>query len=155
MRARRTTPTGAAMTRVDFYLLPDADEIRRRKYLCRLVEKAWALGHRIWIHVPDADRARALDELLWTFRQGSFVPHERSDATDFDAACPVILGGNDADIAACDLLINEGEEVPPFFSRFPRVAEVVNQDDALRQLGRRRYVFYRDRGYELHHHQVS
>ncbi len=142
------------MTRVDFYILPDEDEDRRQVYLCRLVDKAWRMGHRIWIHVPAGARADALDERLWTFSQGSFLPHERASEPTNDAACPVILGtGEPGDPR--QLLVNEDDEVPPFFSRFERVAEVINQSPERKRTGRARYAFYRDRGYELHYHNVS
>lgn len=140
------------MTRVDFYILPDDDEDRRQVYLCRLVDKAWRMGNRVWIHVPEDARAEALDERLWTFSEGSFLPHERSGEGADD--CPVILGGGDPD-SARELLVNEDAEVPSFFSRFERVAEVINQDPESKSKGRARYAFYRDRGYELHHHEVS
>lgn len=141
------------MTRVDFYILPDADEARRQTYLCRLVDKAYRLGHRVWVHVPVEDRAQALDDRLWTFSQGSFVPHERCSGDEPD--CPVVLGVGVEPAGERELLVNEDDEVPAFFSRFRRVAEVINQDDDIRRRGRERYIFYRDRGYELHHHEVS
>lgn len=141
------------MTRVDFYILPDDDEDRRQVYLCRLVDKAWRMGHRVWVHVPAAGQAEALDERLWTFSQGSFLPHERAADQAFDDACPVILGAGEPDER--QLLVNEDAEVPPFFSRFDRVAEVINQSPERKQAGRTRYAFYRDRGYELHYHNVS
>lgn len=142
------------MTRVDFYILPDADEDRRQVYMCRLADKAWRMGHRIWIHVPAAARAEMLDERLWTFSQGSFLPHERAEDGAIDSECPVILGAGEPD-GERQLLINDAVEVPPFFSRFERVAEVINQDPESKTGGRARYAFYRDRGYELHYHNVS
>ena len=142
------------MTRVDFYILPDADEDRRQVYLCRLVEKAWRMGHRIWIHAPAAPRAEALDERLWTFSQSSFLPHERAEDGDVDGECPVILGAGEPTDER-QLLVNEDAEVPSFFSRVARVAEVINQDAETKRHGRSRYAFYRDRGYELHYHNVS
>ena len=141
------------MTRVDFYILPDADEERRQTYVCRLADKAYRTGHSVWIHVPGSGQAATLDDRLWTFSQGSFVPHERADAAAPD--CPVVLGEGIEPPADRYLLINEDVEVPEFFSRFPRVAEVINQEDAVRRRGRERYAFYRDRGYELHYHKVS
>ncbi len=142
------------MTRVDFYILPDENEDRRQVYLCRLVDKAWRTGHRTWIHVPAADHAETLDERLWTFSQGSFLPHERVGQDAPDDACPVLLGDGDP-CGERQLLVNEDVEVPPFFSRFDRVAEVINQNPERKQAGRTRYAFYRDRGYELHYHKVS
>lgn len=141
------------MPRVDFYILPDDDEARRQTYVCRLVDKAYRLGHRVWIHTPVADHAAALDERLWTFSQGSFVPHERAESDEPD--CPVVLAQSLEPSDERQLLVNEGSEVPTFFEGFARVAEIVNQDEGLRRRSRERYAFYRDRGYELHHHRVS
>lgn len=143
------------MTRVDFYILPDADEDRRQVYLCRLVDKAYRLGHRVWIHVPDARRAAALDDRLWSFNQGSFLPHERAGDEEADPDCPVVLGESGDPGDARELLVNEDGDVPAFFTRFERVAEVVNQDDEIRRRGRERFAYYRDHGYELHYHKVS
>lgn len=142
------------MTRVDFYILPDDDEERRQVYLCRLVDKAWRMGNRVWIHLPGDGRAEALDERLWTFSDSSFLPHERADGGASSNDCPVIIGDGEPD-SARQLLVNEDTEVPSFFSRFERVAEVINQDTESKSRGRTRYAFYRDRGYELHHHEVS
>ena len=54
-----------------------------------------------------------------------------------------------------DLLINLAAEVPTFFSRFERVAEVVDTDAARRNQARERFRFYRDRGYAVETHNMS
>jgi DNA polymerase-3 subunit chi len=51
-------------------------------------------------------------------------------------------------------MINLAAEVPEFFSRYRRVAEVVDGDATRRAQSRDRYRFYRDRGYTLNTHQV-
>ncbi len=53
-----------------------------------------------------------------------------------------------------DLLINLQLDVPPFFSRFQRVAEVVTQDDASLTALRQSWKFYKDRGYQLEKHDL-
>ncbi len=52
------------------------------------------------------------------------------------------------------MLINLAADVPDFFSRYERVAEVVDGNSARREQSRERYRFYRDRGYKLNTHQV-
>jgi DNA polymerase-3 subunit chi len=42
-----------------------------------------------------------------------------------------------------------------FFSRFERVAELVSGDADVRQQGRKRYSFYKDRGYPLRTHEIK
>lgn len=140
------------MTRIDFYLLEDTHPLARYRFACRMAEKAYLLGHCVHIHAESATSTRQLDELLWTFRDGSFVPHEvEPDESD---SCPVSIGHSDVPSSANEVLINLAATVPPFFSRFERVAEILGSDPVSRDEGRQRYRFYRDRGYALGHHAI-
>lgn len=139
------------MTEIDFYVLADAAPGNRERLACRIAEKAYDLGHRIFMHVRDDHSARALDELLWVFRDGSFVPHGM--ATE-DSEAPILIGYGTEPAVAPYLLINLADEVPAFFTRFERVAEVISDDPTVREAGRERFRFYRDRGYSLKTHKL-
>jgi DNA polymerase-3 subunit chi len=141
------------MTRVDFYILGDAAKADRYLTACRLAEKAWGLGHRVHVHTASRDEAARVDEKLWTFRDGSFLPHEI--VTDGEPPCPVTVSDTWEPTGECEVLINLAPEVPPFFSRFERVAEIIDRDEEARQLGRERFRFYRDRGYDLTTHELD
>ncbi|MEE9493681.1 MAG: DNA polymerase III subunit chi [Gammaproteobacteria bacterium] len=141
------------MTRVDFYVLPQNDPLQRLKFACRLTEKAWSLGHQIHIHTTSEQETELLDKLLWTFKQSSFIPHG-IHSVDTLTAQPITLSHN-ASPDTQEVLINLAAEVPLFFSQFDRVAELVNQDDTIKQQGRQRYSFYQQRGYALETHTLS
>ena len=49
------------MTQVDFYILPSADPSARLDFACKLTEKAWRMGHRIYLHCSDAAQRDDLD----------------------------------------------------------------------------------------------
>jgi len=140
------------MTRVDFYLLPQEDETARWQFACRLVEKAWRLGNRLLVHTSNHRTAQQLDALLWSFRPDSFVPHELTPA---GKRTPVHIGWGDDSPEHHDLLVNLGDSVPAFFSRYGRVAEIVTADPTQRAESRERYRFYRERGYELQLHDLA
>ena len=142
------------MTRIDFYILEQQARGSRFDIGCRLTEKAWRLGHRVYLHTDSAGQARQLDKLLWTFRDGSFLPHGLLGEAD-PALNPVLIGCQADAGEEHDVLINLGTEVPPFFSRFERVAEPIDHDQAIRNAGRARYRFYRDRGYPLETHRIE
>lgn len=141
------------MTRVDFYVLDTADETARLRVVCRLADKIFGLGQQVHIHASDADQARHIDRLLWTFQDISFLPHQL--AGQDTPSAPVSIGHDQMPPAGGDVLINLAAETPPFFSRFERVAEVVDEQPAIRSGGRARYRFYRDRGYPLQHHRLG
>jgi DNA polymerase-3 subunit chi len=140
------------VTRVDFYVLPDERPRGRELLACKLTEKAYRLGHRVFIHAASPQQAAECDELLWTFREGSFVPHALAGAGE-EPAPPVCIAANEP-AAEFDLLINLADEVPLFFSRFERVAEVVDAAPQTRELGRERFRFYKERGYPLDTHKL-
>ena len=142
------------MTRVDFYVLDSGGAAARNTLACRLVEKAYLRGHQIYVHTSSSADARQLDDMLWTFRAGSFVPHcLQEDANE--TPCPVHIGAGETTEGATDVLINLAADVPPFFSRFERVIEVVTPDAPVRDEARERYRYYRDRGYALESHNIS
>jgi DNA polymerase-3 subunit chi len=144
------------VTQVDFYILEsDSDEARLR-LACRIAEKATQLDHHVFVHATSDHEALKLDELLWTFSQGSFIPHRVvREALDRPPPEPVLIGVNQPPgPGRWDVLINLAPEVPEFFSRYGRVAEVVDADPARREQSRERYRFYRDRGYPLSTHQI-
>jgi len=140
------------MTKVDFYILEDP--AAHQQFACRLAEKAWQQGHRVYIHTRDAAQSRQMDDLLWTFRDGSFLPHSLDDAADAEQVS-VHIGHEGEPSQHDDVLINLDNEVPLFFSRFQRVAEVVAGDEQEKQAGRERFRFYRDRGYPLDSHTIN
>lgn len=141
------------MTRVDFYILGDGAKADRYLTACRLAEKAWGLGHKVHIHAASREEATRMDEKLWTFRDGSFVPHEI--VAEGEPPCSVTIGDGWEPSGECEVLINLAPDVPPFFSRFERVAEIIDRDDPARQAGRERFRFYRDRGYDLNTHELD
>ncbi len=143
------------MTRVDFYILAEQASGDGVRTACRIAEKAYRLGQRIFLHTDSAQSAASLDDQLWTYRDGSFVPHAIV-GSEAAANSPVIIGqGEEPDPEHRDLLINLAEQVPLFFSRFERVAEIVGGNETTRKQARERFRFYRDRGYPMNTHELG
>ncbi len=142
------------MSQIDFYVLTASGETARHQFACRLAEKAYRLENRVHIRVKDAETVQKLDELLWTFRDGSFVPHEVSGAGSDETVSPVTIGYDALPSAQPDLLINLGDTVPDSTASFPRVAEVVTSDEGSKAQSRERFVHYRDQGHALNTHKL-
>ncbi|EPJ80731.1 MULTISPECIES: DNA polymerase III subunit chi [Pseudomonas] len=140
------------MTQVDFYILPSAEPSARLDFACKLTEKAWRLGHRVYLHCSDAAQRDDLDARLWRFKGEVFLPH--STAED-DHVSPVVLGLGDDPGQHQDLLVNLDLRIPEFFKRFARVAEIVVEDPAIRLAARESFRFYREHGYPLQDHRLQ
>ncbi len=138
------------MTRADFYVLEDLAIDAAYRFACRLCLKAINAGTKVHLHLQDEIAINKMDELMWNYPPERFLPHDvlSSEATK----SPVQLGCEEP-ILQEGLLINLSEEIPYFFGRFDRVAEIIVQNQVSE--GRVRYKFYRDRGYPLQHHQLN
>ena len=141
------------MARVDFYVLSQNSEQARYHFACKLAEKVYRLEKTVHIVAGDRATAKRLDELLWTFRDGSFVPHHILSGPG-DSESPITIGCESDAVEPRDLLINLCDEVPPAAESFPRVAELVSSDQDCKQRSRKRYALYRDRGHEINTHNV-
>ena len=142
------------MARVDFYVLSATGEPSRWQFACRLTEKAWRQNNTVHLQAADRGAAEKLDELLWTWREGSFVPRGIS-GSDTKQQPPVVIGFAAEHLCnRCDLLINLCDELPDDIGAFPRVAEIVTSDDEQRRQSRARYARYREQGHTLDTHKL-
>ena len=148
------SPTeGTSGTRVDFYVIESDAPRERLRTACRVVEKAYQAGNTVLVWHTDLEELRDLDELLWTFGDGSFVPHEAITSAGF-AAAPVLLTSSPTPAGGCDVLVNLAPEVPACVTEARRVAEFIDGDPARRQAGRARFRTYKDRGWSPTTHNL-
>lgn len=138
------------MTQIDFYTRVGD----RLHTACRIAAKARARGLQVTLFCPDRDAASRLDRMLWSHPPTGFLPHCTRDHR-LAAVTPVILDPVLDDPLHDELLINLHDEWPAAFSRFQRLAEIVTAGEDDRERARRRYRFYRERGYEIRTHDLS
>ena len=102
------------MTRVDFYVTPNQHEDACLQLACRIAEKAYNQSNRVYIHADDLQQASKIDDMLWTFRQGSFIPHcLMSDENIQETA--IVIGHDQLPAMDPQVLINLAERGPGLF----------------------------------------
>lgn len=144
------------MTQVDFYILPDTTLEARLLFACRLAETIYRKGYRLHLHAEDEAMARELDDRLWTFRADAYVPHALS-GDEAAEGVPVTIGWQDLpmDGEPPQALLNLHPGIPEWFSRFERVAEIINQHQDVLTAKRECWQTYRKRGYPVTPHQLK
>ena len=143
--------TTADKTLVDFYVLESKSQNSIWTFCCRLTEKVWAMGNTVHIQTNNADETQLVDDLLWTFNQQSFVPHATLDE---NLNAPVTIAHQSVSDSA-DLLINLASTSPVGIDSYPRIAEILNDDEAIKAAGRTRYSIYKQAGCQLQHHKIE
>lgn len=141
------------MNRLDFYVLQGQTANTYLSFVCRLIEKAYKQKHHIYIHTDSLEMNRRLDELLWTFRDVSFIPHQVIEEQT-PATAPIQIGQQIAADMPRDILINLATVVPNFYADFSRVIEIVLEVEPWRSDARKKYQFYREQGCQIETHKV-
>ncbi|MCL2309554.1 MAG: DNA polymerase III subunit chi [Proteobacteria bacterium] len=138
------------MTVIDFYThVSDPLGV-----VVRLVEKAYTQHGRVRVLTENEAMTAALDQRLWIDPPHAFLPHCRL-SSPLVAETPILIDHLAEHDGPAAVLINTQAALPPFFSRFERLAEVIGSDETALAEGRRRYRFYQERGYELRAHNLA
>ncbi len=138
--------------RVDFYILAEPKPQARYPYACRIIDKAYQQGHRIHVHTDSALEAHVMDDLLWTFRDDSFIPHQIT-AANTDIA--VTIDHQDGDVSNKDILINLAKTIPTCISQFNRIIEIVPENMELKTICREHYRYYQQQGNDIKTHKIA
>ena len=136
---------------VDFYLLGEASKGADR-VVCQLTLMAWERNQKIFIISPTESSAKQLDELMWQYPEGRFLPHTMTGLvqTDLpkgaDAGKAPINIGTLSSLNPTDVVINLCPEAVPQPQRFSRVLEIVPFATDEREASRVKYKSYRNLG---------
>ena len=145
------------MTESVFYILNSCQPRERYIVACKITEKAYKLGKRVFILTSTAEESQALDNLLWSFKQGSFIPHEIVDSTQQQTTEVLpnsVLIGVSTSTTSASVLINLSTELPDNMDRFERIVEIIDQDVQIKQAGRQRYKAYQSKNFQLKTHNL-
>ena len=139
---------------IDFYVLQEQSPGGRFKLACRIVEKAYRLGHRVYVRTGNSDDTNVLDDLLWTFSQNSFVPHQLSTESN-SLESPVVIGEHPPEAEGTDVVISVANDPVPDFTAYPRIVEIIGFEDDEKASGRNRFRYYREHGVEPNTHRIA
>lgn len=140
--------------RVDFYLLAEESTQSLHFFCCRLAEKAWRLGHSVFIRTENEAETEALDALMWRYSEHGFLPHVRW-GDEHETETPIIIASKIEPTHGYDLLINLASDIPLRKECCPRIAEIISADAERKQQGRLRYAQYEKNNYSLKHYNIS
>lgn len=143
------------MTDINFYVSKQIGLEHRLAIAYRLIKRALQHDMLIHIHTDNESTSQHIDRDLWALDKISFIPHQIiSPDEEPEAFKQIHISHTVSPIKNCDYLINLSSQRPDFFSRFKKVAEILDNSDEILTAGRKRYAFYRERGYTLAYHQM-
>lgn len=158
------------MAEVSFYILPTESLHDRYLFACKLIEKAYRSGSFCYVLTDSAEQSRIMDDLLWTFRAGSFIPHQIYTGEPPDvpqdglyAANPsgtgaaitnaILIGSLSAPENWQKILFNLSSHYPDPGPQTERILEILDNSETTKEAGRNRYRQYQQSGMKITTHK--
>ena len=122
---------------------------------CEIAEENYAQGKRVQIFVFDQEQAKRLDDLLWTFKPDSFVPHGLWAGSPDEPEEPVVITTGKEALKRADSLLMMGYSDVDLVRQFSHVFHLVVTDNQERLDNSRRYwTLLKDADFSLRHQSL-
>ena len=142
------------MAEVSFYILSSALLLERYLFACKLIEKAYRNGQFCYILTDSDEQSQLLDDLLWTFRAGSFIPHEIYTGQAPSSDKVILIGSVKAPEHSQGLLFNLSSKYPEDISNTKRILEILDNCEVTKVAARKRYRQYQQAGMSVTTHNM-
>jgi DNA polymerase III subunit chi len=139
---------------ISFYVLPTESSQERYLFACKLIEKAYRSGAFAYVLTDTPEQSQLIDDLLWTFRAGSFVPHQVYSGELPTVDNVVLMGSTNPPINWQKTVINLSSQCPPDFQQAERILEILDNGEETKAWGRNRYRQYQQAGIEITTHKM-
>ena len=144
------------MAEASFYILPSQSLHERYLFACKLIAKAYSLGQYCYVYTDSPQQCQQLDTLLWTFKDTSFIPHQiyddQNDIPDYQQS--ILLGTRPAPKKWQTLIFNLSSKYPEDLTQTKRILEILDNNEALKQMGRQRYRQYEKNGFKMTSYKI-
>jgi len=141
------------LQQADFYIINANDVEARLRFACRLTETILAQGKALHIHTETQQEAQWLDELLWSFKPESFIPHVIIPDPKSNEA-PVHISYTACLPHTSDVLLNLAKDLPECAQQFERLTEIATDDPKYLQPMRQHYAHLKSMGIPLNTHDM-
>ena len=140
---------------VVFYVLASQSQQQRQDFVCRLIEKVYRSGHFCYVLTDSVQQAEQLDKLLWTFRPGSFIPHQLFITGVMpDYTGTILIGSEPVPEGWQAVIVNLSMAYPPLQGSGQRILEILDNSEVSKQAGRERYRHYQQLGLDITTHKL-
>ncbi len=160
------------MPDVSFYILSSESLQDRYLFACKLIEKAYRSGHYCYVLTDNAEQSQKIDDLLWTFRAGSFIPHQiftgelpgiakdgvyaaSSQGASAAGDKIILIGSLPPPANWQQTVVNLSSACPQASAQAARILEILDNSEASKAAGRQRYRQYQQSGMAITTHKIN
>ena len=133
------------MTRIEFVKL---DRPERARVLCELAEEFYLTGRRVLVVVQDDNQGVTLDQFMWTWKQGAFIPHAYENGSVECHDDSVVIVDSEENPNGAEVLLMGSPCNLDFVRHFRHVIDFAEAFDETRlEVSRARFKEYREHGF--------
>jgi DNA polymerase-3 subunit chi len=143
------------MPEVTFYVLNSESIYDRYLFACKLIEKAYNSGKFCYVLLDSIEQCQRLDDMLWTFRAGSFIPHQIFNRVPPEIIEQVLIGIENAPESWQNVIFNLSSSLPKNWQSSARVLEILDNNEITKAAGRERYRAYKNAGIDIVTHKIG
>ena len=123
---------------------------------CQIAERTYLRGDRLHIMAADQRQAARFDDLLWTFRPDSFVPHGSFGGKKNEPLPPVVITTDPEKIPGFESLLMLDYCPVETVAQFSQAIHLVIVDNRERLAASRDYwIQFKEAGFKLSHQKGS
>ncbi len=142
------------MTEVTFYILPSQSQQERQTFACKLIEKVYRSGQFCYVLTGSEQQSQQIDNQLWVFRAGSFIPHQIYHDELPQYKRTILIGTEPIPDQWQKVVVNLSSTQPQQTGHCERILEILDNSEATKQMGRNRYRYYQQAGLEITTHKL-
>lgn len=139
---------------ISFYVLSSHLPQHRDIFACKLIEKIYRSGQFCYVLTDSVQQAEQLDKTLWTFRPGSFIPHQvyRGQLPEFTQS--ILIGDANIPEGWQKVIVNLSSHYPPTTAPTERILEILDNSEPCIQAGRQRFRHYQQARLAIETHKM-
>ena len=131
------------MPEIDFYILSTTSKQDRYQFVCKLAEKIFRQKQKAFFLTPSIEDSENLDDLLWSFRPTSFIPHQIIQNNTHSLFDQLLISNRDIPDNWSGILVNLTQQLTPNIEKLTRIIEIIDNNEVCLTKGRQRYRHYK------------
>lgn len=130
----------------------DIEAEQKDRQIFEISEQAYKSRECVLIYVENADRAAAIDRILWILKQEAFIPHKIFQSHESGSGVPIAIVTEETNPVEAKILIADAHCSLDFACGFASIHEfVMRTSPQIQQACRDRFRAYRDREIPVEH----
>jgi len=129
------------MTNIKFFFNVD----NKIEFICSMLPERLNKKKNSLIYCSNNEQLKILSNYLWSNNLSEFFPHEENNHHYFNK---ITISNKDIDWMD-DTIINISNKMIDGFNRYLHLFEMVSTDEDDKKLARKRFQYFKDRGYNI------